>query len=175
MDKTDQIKMENDTFALQRDYKRALENLSKTKLEAAEVIAVKEMVQKQIEEKQAELTQVLNDIAQEKNDWAQFRHSELKEIEGKKSEVQSVLNWKADLNKKEEEIRKIEAEDIEIRNEARRIEFKNEQDKTALEVKEREIEGKRAEIGLREEKVKKDIEDFKNKVLEVLERVKEIQ
>lgn len=167
--------MENDTFAVQRDYKRALDNLSKTKLETAEVIAIKEKVQKQIEEKQAELTQVLNDIAQEKNDWAQFRHSELKEIEDKKSEVQNVLNWKADLNRKEEELRKIEAIDIEIRNEARRLEFKNEQDKTAFEVNEREIEGKCVEIGVREEKVKKDIEDFKNRVIEVLEQVKEIQ
>lgn len=166
--------MENDTFAIQRDYKRALEALSKTKSETAEVIAIKEKVEGQIEVKQAELTQIINDIAQEKNDWAQFRHSELKEIEDKKAEVQSVLNWKADLNKKEEELRKIEADDIEIRNETRRLEFKNDQDKTALEVKEREIEGKRVELGLREEKVIKDIKNFKSDVIKILEKVSEI-
>lgn len=166
--------MENDTFAIQRDYKRALEALSKAKAETAEVLAIKEKVEKQIEERQTDLTHVINDIAQEKNDWAQFRHSELKEIEDKKSEVQNVLNWKSDLNKKEEEIRKIEAGAIEARNEARTLEFKNGQAMTAVEVKEREVEEKRVEIRLREEKVLKDIEDFKNKVIGVLEKVNEL-
>lgn len=167
--------MENDTFALQRDYKRALDTLSKAKSETADVIAAKEKVERQIEEKQGELTQVINDIAKEKNDWAQFRHAELKDIEDKKSEVQSVLNWKSDLNKREEELRKSVAKETEIRDEARQLEFKNGQDKTALEVKEREIEGKRVEIGIREEKVIRDIGNFKNKVADVLDKVQEIQ
>lgn len=168
------IKLESDTFALRRDYKRALEDLSNIKSKTAEVISIKEKIDREIDQKQKDLTKVLNDIAEEKISWAQYRNTELKDIEEKRSEADNILKRKDELNKQEESIRVIESSDIEIRNEARRLEFKNEQDKTALEVKENEIKNHYKEIENRENKLEKDVLNFKNKVVKILEEANTI-
>lgn len=165
------IKIESDTFALQRDYKYALANMAKIKAEAAIIIATKEKVTKEVEEKQSELTEVLNQIAQEKNDWAQFRHGELIELENKQSEANNVLKRKKELNEQEEALRQIEASDIEVRNETRQLEFRIEQEKTAIEVRENQIKNKEEEVKHREQKLLKESKDFKEKVAKVLEEV----
>lgn len=168
------IKIESDTFALKRDYKYALENVTAIKKEVAELMSIKDKLVEDIDTKQEELTKVINDISQEKLDWASFRHSELVELENKQSEANNVLKRKAELNEQEETIRQIEAKNTDILNETRRLELKVKGDITSVESKENQL--KIDITTFEEEKLKliKDKENFKKRVEKVLKEVNEL-
>lgn len=169
---SEKIMLENDTFALKRDYKRALELLDDTKKETAQVLAILEKANTDYEQKQEDLRKVVNDISQEKLDWAQHRNSELIELENQKSEAQNVLKRKAELNEQEQVIRDLELKNIEILNETRRMELALSDDRKLLEVDQRELEENNKK--LKEERLK--LEDNKKSLkLELTNFVKEWQ
>ena len=174
MNKEENIKIENDTFALKRDYKHALENLTTTKKEVADLINIKEKLVKEIDEKQAELTKVTNDISQEKLDWASFRHTELVDLETKQTEVDKVLKRKSELDDQEEVIEQKILENTDILNETRRLELKVKDDKTAVEAKENQLKEDKKVFEDDKIKLSKDKEEFKNKVVKVLKEVNEL-
>lgn len=168
------LKTERDTFALNRDYKHAVENLARVKKDTGDAIAVKDKVSAEIEERKEELQSVLNQIAAEKVSWAQHRHAELSELEGKQSEANNVIKRKGELNDQEEAIRKTLKQDEDALNENRRLEFKIEQDKTALEVERNQIKSRELDMSRREEKLLKDAADFKEKIISVLHQAENI-
>ncbi len=171
---TENIKIESDTFALKREYKYAFENFTSIKKEVAEVLTVKEKVSNELFEAEKELTKVRNDISQQKLDWANYRGAELKELEDKKSAAENILKRKSELNEQEESIRKVEETIIEARNETRRNELKIEEEKIALNVKEKEVKEREEKIKIEKEILEKNKLDFKNKVVEVLNKVNEL-
>lgn len=147
------ILIENDTFALKREYKRALENLSNIKQETAETLSILEKAKREYEEKQEDLRKVVNDISQEKLDWATHRNGELVQIEEKMSEANNVIKRKKELNEQEEVIRQLEQKNTDILNEIRRIK---------LEVKEKrlEIENQHKDLEKEKNKLKEEIAKF---------------
>ncbi len=166
--------MENDIFALKRDYKHALENLTKVKKETAEIITTKEKVTKDFEDKQIELTEVINQISQEKLDWATHRHQELEEIEKKNSEAGNIIKRKGELNLQEETIRQIEAKNTEILNEIRRLELKVQEEKTDLASKEKEIEDSKKAVRAQQEETQKATKEFKSSIINLIKTVENL-
>lgn len=160
----EKIKIESDTFALRRDYKYALENVTRIKAETAEIINVKEKVTKEVSEKQQALTDLLNQLAQEKNDWAQFRHSQLLEIQDKESAAQNILNRKSELNAQEESIRKFTETNTQALNTNLQLELKLKGDQTALEVKQREIDEEWKKVGVERQRINKDLMRIREKL-----------
>ncbi len=169
MGEIDKIKIENDTFALKRDYKYALETLTITKKEVADLIEIKDKLVKDIDDKQEDLKKVLNDISKEQLDWSQHRHTELKELEDKKEDINSILSRSADLDKQEEKIKCTLAENTKILNNNQQLEIKLQRDNISLDVKLREIEDERKIL----EKEKKDFaivkQNFKDKLTELVQ------
>jgi len=174
MSTEENLKLESETANLKREYKHALENLTRVKSDTNDIILIKERVTKEIVERNEDLTKIFNEISSEKLNWATKRHQELLDIENQKSEVQNVLNWKADLNKKEEELRKIEAETIEARNEERRLELKNKNTALEFDNREKQIKVLHEELCEKIEKFETDKVEFRKKVVKVLEEVNQL-
>lgn len=170
----EKIMVENDLFALKRDYKYALEKLTAVKKETAEIITEKEKITKELDEAKDQLQVVKNQISEEKLSWASHRHAELEEIEQKKAEADNIIKRKSELNEQEETIRQIEAKNTEVLNETRRMELKLKEDKAELEAKEKELESERKKHKKDIEKLTDDKKSFKNKVLSVLKEVEKI-
>lgn len=166
--------IERDTFALKREYKYALENLSSVKKDTQDAITVKEKITRDVAEKNLELTTILNRIAEEKTLWAQYRYKELLELEGKQMEVNEVLKKKSELEVAQEKIDSTKQRNTEILQEKRQLELKIDQDKTAVEVREREVEEQKKKIKKQEEKLLKDKQDFKEKVIGVLQQIENL-
>lgn len=168
------MRVENATLEIKRSYKSALANLEGVKKDTTDLLALKDKIYSEVAELQEVLNKVKNDISQEKLGWATLKHDEMVEIENKKAEAENVIKRKAELNEQEEIIRKAEASSIEARNEARRLELEIKAKETALETRKRELEEDKKNLGLIKTKLLKDKEDFKKKVLEELEKVKNI-
>lgn len=165
------IKTESDTFALKREYKHALENLTAIKKETADLINLKSKIFTEYEAKQEEFKKILNDISQEKLSWATHRHEELKKIESMRAEADSVLKRKSELDAQEMELKKIEANTVEARNEARRLELKLQKDNLDLERKENALLEAHKKVEANEDKLSRDKQDFKNRVAEVFKTI----
>jgi chromosome segregation ATPase len=167
----EKLKIENDTFALKREYKYALENLAKVKAETVDILNTRDKAFADYEAKQVELTEILNRISDEKLAWSTHRHAELVEIEKQQEEVNKVLNQKDSLLKKEADLVQKEDDITSIRNEARAIEFKNKQKETELENRENALQEKLDEIEVLRNEVEVSKSDFKSKVANLLEQV----
>lgn len=162
------LKLENDTLNLKKEYKHALENLTRVKSDTNDILAIRDKATKDLKERNEEKLRIENEIASSKIAWIQQQSRDMDDLKDKQSEAQNVINRKAELNRQEEEIRKIEARDIEIRNEARQLEFKNIQENTALDVREREIKEEWIKIEKREKDMAKSMAIFKGKASEIL-------
>jgi len=167
MEQIDRITIENDTFALKREYKHALEKLSSIKQETVELVDSNTKLEVSIKEKRDELTQITNDISKEKLDWTQHRHAELVEIDAKKDEIASILKKDAELKKKEAEIDAKIQKNTTVLNENRQLELKLKGDTTALEVKNREVENNRATLA-------KEVQDFETKKVDFKTKLSEL-
>lgn len=168
------LKTESATLELKREYKYALENLARVKSDTNDILAIKDKARIEVDERNKDLTKVLNDIANAKLIWLQEQNEAWDKVSKKESEADNIIKRKVELNKQEEEIRKIEANNILARDEARRIEFKNEQTATAFEVRENELKNHYKEIKRREDKLVSDHLNFKEQVVNVLSKVHEI-
>lgn len=168
------LRIENETLNLKREYKYALENLARVKSDTSDILTIKDKSSAEINERNRELQRILDEIASAKLSWLQEQSKGMDELDKKNSEANNVLKRKAELNRQEEDIRKIEASSLEARNEARTLEFKIEQEKTAIEVRENQIKNRENEIKRREEKLSKDIDNFKEQVVKSLEKVNSI-
>lgn len=157
----EKIMLENDTFALRRDYKRALEQLTATKAETAEILAILEKAKNEYEAKQEDLRKVVNDISQEKLDWAQHRHAELMEIENKMSEAQNVLKRKAELNEQEQLLRDIEARTTEKLNEQKSLELQHQQAVKLLEAERKQFAEDKKNLADKKQKLEDNKKQFK--------------
>lgn len=166
------IKIEGDILRLNRELKYATESLARVKADTQDVIATKERVTKEINERNDNLTQILNDISDAKLAWALEKQVQLKELEDKRTEVDSVIKRKAELKEQEETIRKVEAEAVKARNEQRALEFKNEQTELDFENREKQIKVLKKEVDDDRKVFEKDKDNFKDSVIKVLEKVK---
>lgn len=167
----EKLKIENEITALKREYKYALDNLTRVKSDTNDIIAVKDRVTGEIADRQTDLTKIINEISSEKLTWATKRHEELTDLENKQAEVQNILKRKAELSEQEETIRQLEANDIEIRNEMRRLELKLEADKTAIAAQKREVEEAIKKSNDLIEVVQSEQEEFKKRVQKILKEV----
>lgn len=167
----DKIKTENDTFALKRDYKHAVERLEEIKKDTAEILNLKEKAQKELDEARTEILKVKNEISDEKLAWTTHRHTELKDIEDKQGEVKSILDREQDLNKKEQKINDTLEKNTQVLNDKRQIELTLKRERTALEVKERELESEKVILQDKENKLATDKQDFKSKVAEIFNSI----
>lgn len=168
------LKIENDTFALKREYKYALENLTNVKKDTVAAITMKDSINTELLNKKSELQDILNKISDEKVRWAQHRNTELMELENKQSEVENVLKRKSELNEQEEETRQLLFKNEKVINENRQLEFKMSQDKTALEVEDNKLKNRELEMTRREEKLEKNKANFKEKVVGVLKEAENL-
>lgn len=168
------LKMENATTLIKREYKHALENLAHVKEDTNAILSIKDKVIKEVAEKKIELQETLNQIAKEKTDWLIKRHQEQTELEAKQSEAQNVLNRKKELNEQEETIRQETKKNESVLNENRQLEFKMGQEKTALEVEANRNKSRELDMTRREEKLLKDKKEFQEKVVLVLKEAENL-
>lgn len=174
MDIEEKLKLENETLTLKREYKYALENLNRSKTDTAEIITTKERVTNEVNERNKELTKILNQISDEKLQWALEKQREYDEIAQKKSDAENVLKRKAELNDQEERIRVLEASEIDARNEARRLELKNETTKLDFENREKQIKVLQKIVDDDRSKFEKDKENFKEEVIKIIKKVENL-
>lgn len=167
----EKLKIENDTFALKREYKYAMENLAKVKAETVDILTTRDKAFADYETKQTELTEILNRISDEKLAWSTHRHAELAEIEKQQEEVNKVLNQKDILEQKELDLLKKEADITNIRNEARAIELSNKQKETELESREKALQSQLDGIDILKKQIEDSKDEFKTKVVALLEQV----
>ena len=168
------LKLEGEILALKREYKYALENLNRVKVDTAEIISTKERITKEIGERNEDLNKILNEISEHKLTWALEQQGQMDEISIKKAEADKILERKGELDIQEEKIKKIASDNVEVRNETRRLELKIKEDQTALKVKERELEEERGQLEKEKIKIQKGQSDFKKKVSEVLKEVENL-
>lgn len=170
----EKLRIESETASLKREYKHASESLARLKSDTSDVMVVRDKVTKELNERNEELLSILNDISSAKLAWVQEKNKQLDELAVKQSEADNVIKRKSELNAQEEKLRQIETETINARNEARQLEFQNAQKTTEFENKEKDLTGKVQNILLMEKKLEKDKEDFKHKVIAVIETIKHL-
>ena len=174
MNTEEKLTMENDTARMKREYKYASENLLTIKADTNEIIATKERISREVVEKQAELLRVMDTNSAEKLTWASKQHDEMVIVERMKSDAENVLKRKAELNQQEEGIGKLIAEETEIRNEARRLELKNQQDIDIINAEKKIIADEHKKIEQRLVEIENDRKLFKDQVEKVLKTVEKL-
>lgn len=170
----EKLKIENETLSLKREYKHALENLTRVKADTNEIIATKERINKQINETNEELNKTLLDISSAKLNWMTEKEKDLQELAKKNSEADNIIKTKEELNIQMEQIRKIELNNIEVLNETRRLELKVEADSNTVKSRERQLIEDRKIFDEEKLKIGNDKEDFKNKVAKILNEIIEL-
>ena len=168
------IILENDIFGLKRQKKYALEDLAKLKAETAEVLAIRDKARAEYEDKQKDLTDIINRISEEKLEWANHRHAELAEIDEKKGEVKKILDTREALVLKEKELKEIEVKNTAIRNETRQLELKIDNEKKQIMAEKREIELIKLSVDKKEKELEDSKKVFKQKVEAVLLEIKSL-
>ncbi len=169
-----ELKLNNITVEIKRNYQQASANLEKIQKETAEALNVKRKVEDELAIERDNLNQVKNDISQSKLEWATYKHDEMVKLEAKNSEADNVLKRKAELNEQEQVLRDIESNTIQARNETRELELKIEERETALTVRENDLNKQFKQLEQDKLKIKKDQEAFKEKVGKVLQEVENI-
>jgi len=173
-DTEQKLKIETETSLLKREYKHALDNLTRVKSDTNDIIALRDKVTIEIHQRNGELNEILLEISNAKLKWMAEKQSQLDELNDKNAQADNIIKRKAELNEQEEELRKIEADDVEIRNETRRLELKVQAEKDSIDTEKRQLEEDEKELNKREEKLSNDIKDFKKKVSDVLIEVQQL-
>ena len=175
MDTTEEkLKIEKEITDSKRELKIVVSQLNDTKKEANDLINLKERNKNLIDEQNAYLKTVMNDISQLKLEWAQEKNKELEDLENKNKEVEEILNRKADLDKQEKAIKDLFQKNTDIINENRRLELKLVDDNTALNIKEREIEDKKTAFEDEKKAHIEKIDEIKLKAIEIIKEIKNI-
>ena len=175
MDTTEEkLKIEKEITDSKRELKIVVSQLNDTKKETNDLINLKERNKTLIDEQNAYLKTVMNDISQLKLEWAQEKNKELEDLENKNKEVEEILNRKADLDKQEKAIKDLFQKNTDIINENRRLELKLVDDNTALNIKEREIEDKKTAFEYEKKKNSEKIDEIKLKAIEIIKEIKNI-
>lgn len=170
----EQLKIENDIISLKRELKNVTAQTSSLKTEYAAIVTLKQNTEKQVVEQKEYLQTVLNDIAKIKLEWLQERSTEMDALAQKNAAADNILKRKTELNEQEETIRQIGKKNQDILNETRTLEFKLGQDKTALEVRERELDEQTKKNNVYHENKQKEMLDFKANVLKLIKSVEKI-
>lgn len=163
------IKLEGEIATLKREYKYAFENLARIKEDTVEIISTKDRVTREIAERNVDLVKILNDISDAKLTWALEKQKDMDELALKNSEADKILTRKSELDKQEEELRLIEVKNTQILNETRTLELKIKDGEATLKARENEIDSEKKRVEKKEVKLEKDQEEFKKKVVQVLE------
>ena len=175
MDTTEEkLKIEKEITDSKRELKIVVSQLNDTKKETNDLINLKERNKNLIDEQNAYLKTVMNDISQLKLEWAQEKNKELEDLENKNKEVEEILNRKADLDKQEKAIKDLFQKNTDIINENRRLELKLVDDNTALNIKEREIEDKKTAFEDEKKAHTEKIDEIKLKAIEIIKEIKNI-
>lgn len=175
MDATEEkLKIEKEITDLKRELKIAISQLNDTKKETNDLINLKERNKTLIDEQNAYLKTVMNDISQLKLEWAQEKNKEIEDLENKNKEVEEILNRKVELDKQEKAIKDLFQKNTDIINENRRLELKLVDDNTALNIKEREIEDKKTVFEDEKKAHAEKIDEIKLKAVEIIKEIKNI-
>ncbi len=168
------LKLENDISIARKELKNTLSHLGLVKSEYNGIVELIDKNKKLLEQQKNYLQTVLNDIATSKIAWSQEQNVEKIKLDEKNSAADNILNRKRELNEQEETIRNLLLKDEKVLNENKQLEFKLSQDNTAIEVEKNKVKNMELDISRREEKLSKDIQDFKEKVGGVLQEVEKI-
>lgn len=170
----EKLVLENSLDQLRRDARILSENLADKKREVAMIISLREQNEARLDETNQQLTNLLNTIAGEKLAWLQEKSAEQKKLEDRNAEIDRIVAIESELqkrhamlNQKEEDLNTILATD-------RAVLLEVEQGKTAIEVKERELD-EREQI-LAEGTVAFDGEkaEVKKRLLDVIKKIENI-
>lgn len=162
------LKLEGEILILKREFKYASENLARVTTDTQDVINTKDRVTKEIDERNKELTKVLNDISSEKLTWALEKQAQMEKIEEKEKKADEILKKEAGFVEKEVTIKKIEEKNTDVLNETRRLELKVADDMLLVKNKEKEVEASKKEIENDRKELEKKQGAFKERVLKVL-------
>lgn len=170
----EKLKIEVDITALKREYKNFIAQVSAIKSEYAGTASIVENNKKLIEEQTSYLTDIQNDISNAKLNWMSEKEEQIKEVNVMKHDAQMILDTRAKLTEQQEKIDKTKLENTAILNEIRQAKLDIKRDEDALAVREREIETKDAVLADKYKELEANKQDFKNKVGEVFETIKNI-
>ena len=168
------LNLENDVVALKREFKYLTTQLATLKAEYASVSSLKKTIEEQIEDAQKHATTIQNDVSELKLRWIIERQKQDEEIQKKRAEVQSILDKEVELAKQEIKINDKFEETKALRDEKRQLELKIKDDMTQLESKENALSIRESEIEKNIELLEKNKEQFKQKIVEVLNQVNEL-
>lgn len=165
----EKLKIETEMTSLRKELKNLSAQVVGAKNEYNGIVTLTETNKKSLEENKEYLQVVLNDIAAAKVAWLQEKNTEILALEEKESAAQNILNRKAELNTQEESIRQETTKNTQTLADTRALEFKLEQDKTAIEVKENALKEKEKEVEEKNKKNESTRQLFKESVLKLLE------
>lgn len=168
------LNLENDVVALKREFKYLTSQLATLKTEYASVSSLKKTTEEQIEDAQKHATTIQNDVSELKLRWIIERQKQDEEIQKKMAEVQSILDKEVELEKQEEKINAKFEETKALRDEKRQLELKIKEDTILLESKENALLVRESEIEKNKNLIEKDKEQFKARVVDLLNKVCEL-
>lgn len=170
----EKLKIESEILSKKRELKYAAESLERVKSDTNDLLIMKEKVTKEIDQRNTELTEVLNKISDAELAWALKKQAEIDEIEKKNKKADEILALKGTLEEKEKNLTQIKEETTKIRNENRSLELKLAADKMLLEVKEKEIIQLQKDHEAQNKAARDDIEQIKQRLLKIIESIQAI-
>lgn len=157
----EKLKLERDTIQARSQYKAVYNQLQDIKKEYNTVLSAVESKTKLLEEQKSYLTEVLKDISEARLSWTIEKDTEWQKVNAKMSEAENVLKRKQELNEQEQKLRDIEQSTTDKLNEQRRLELKNKQEVTLLDVEKRQLIEDKKKVIAYGKKVEKDKDQFK--------------
>lgn len=170
----EQIKLEGEIAAKNRELKYKTIEVDGLKRTIAELISIKETNEKLISEQKDELTQTMNTISDARLNWSTEKAEQLADIEEMRKGVKGILDKEVDLIKKEADITAKIEQEVAIRNENSQALLDIETAKVALGFRENTIEEEKSKLSAKNKEVDGKIAAFKEKVIHVMGEVKEL-
>lgn len=171
----EKLKMESEISSMNREFKYALENLKRIKADTAEMLATRDRITKEITEQDKALTQVINDISEQKLNWTMERQAQQDELSSHKSLAEEEITIRsAELDKQEKRINTVNEEVTAVRNETRQLELSLKRMNTELEAKQKEVERKQSELVNKENVFTTKRDEFKKNMVAIIKELENI-
>lgn len=163
------LDLEKQLLDLKREYKLIFGKVDIAKKEYNSIVEINKEKERLIQNNKEYLKEVLESISIAKQQWANEKEEEWQKVNVKISEAENVIKKKQELNNQEQLLRDIDSKTQEKLVEIRNIEFKVEQDKTALEVEKNKIKEEQKKILESTKLEEKNREKFKEKIIMLLQ------
>lgn len=170
----EKVILDIDFAKARKQLKDTLADLDVAKQELSTSRSIKERNDVLIEEQTTQLKEIGNQIAKEKQEWASLKHSEMEWIDAQKDQINAILKKEKQIQEKEIDLIRLSNEITESRNEQRRLEIKNKDELDIIKEEKKILEQKEKKLEEERQLDQKKMEEFKDRVIKLIESVKNI-